>query len=235
MAWHLATRQTSLCTRENFASFLHRCTPENIRCFQDLEVPLYIIATDLLTGHRYLFGEDPKEHIVDAILASTAIPPIFSPWFYQGRLLVDGGVSDNLPIGVAVEKGATQIFALDIIRDGPVDDGHWNVMEVATQSLMDLIAQQRNRDLSHYSSIPGINLFHLPLYASRQLAFDDFDHASRLIEDGRQAAEAYLLKDYSLKVKGKSKFPQRNISRLMSLTKELVGTFVSRLNIFSWV
>ncbi len=233
MVWHLATQQTSLCTRKNFVSFVRRYTPEGVRCFQDLKVPLYIVATDLLTGHRYLFGEDPNEHIVDAILASTAIPPIFPPWFYQGRLLVDGGVSDNLPVGVAVEKGATQIFALDILRDGPVDDGHWNVVEVATLSLMDLIAQQRNRDLSIYSSVPGVTLHYLPLYASSRLAFDDFDHASRLLEDGRQAAEAYLTENDPLKVPRKSAASPKGMSGLISQTRELLGTLFARFNLLS--
>jgi NTE family protein len=193
MAWHLATQQDSLCSRKNLAAFIQRHTPTGVRTFCDMKVPLYIVATDLLTGHRYLFGDDPDEHIVDALLASTSIPPVFSPWCYRGRLLVDGGVSENLPISVGVEKGATEIYALDILREGPMDDGHWNVVEVATMSLMNLIAQQRNRDLSIYASYPGITLHYLPLYPFKSLAFDDFNHAEELIEIGREAARAYLI------------------------------------------
>jgi predicted acylesterase/phospholipase RssA len=129
---------------------------------------------------------------MDGILASTAIPPYFSPWIYRDKVLVDGGISDNLPISVAVEKKSTEIYALDIVRPGPIDDGHWNVLEVATLSLKDLIAQQRNRDLSLYSSLSGITLHYVPLSTSRQIGFDDFDHASELIEDGRKAAVDYL-------------------------------------------
>jgi NTE family protein len=233
MAMHLATQQDSLCTRKNLAAFLQRHTPKGVRTFRDMKIPLYIIATDLLTGHRYLFGDDPNEHVVDAILASTAIPPVFPPWFYQGRLLVDGGVSDNLPIDVAAEKGSTEIYALDILRDGPMDDGHWNVMEVATLSIMGLIAQQRNRDLSIYSSIPGLTLHYLPLYASRPMAFDDFDHATELIENGREAAQAYLSELELTKTRKKITQSKENAIPTFNNLWGFLTTLVSRFRLSS--
>jgi NTE family protein len=191
-AWHLATHLDSMFTRQHFIDFIQKHIPNGIHSFGQLGVELYIVATDLITGSRFLFGEDPTEHIVDAILASTAIPPIFPPWFYRGRVLVDGGISDNLPIRVAVQKGASEIYALDIIKPGPEDDGHWNVMEVVTQSIKDLVDQQRDRDLSMFSTYDGVTLHYMPLYAPRHFAFDDFSHASELIEHGRKLAEAYM-------------------------------------------
>lgn len=233
MAWHLATQQDSLCTRKNLASFLQRNTPKGIRSFRQLKVPLYIVATDLLTGNRYLFGEDPDEHIVDAILASTAIPPIFPPWLYQGRLLVDGGVSDNLPIGVAVEKGAREIYALDVVNDGPPDDGHWNVIEVAALSLRDLIHQQRVRDLSLYASYPGVKLHHLPLYSRKWLPFDDFDHSDELIDAGREEAEAYMVEQKSLGMTVTTSNNGKTSSRLFAQTVDFFATLLSRFNLGS--
>jgi len=233
MAMHLATQQDSLCTRKNLAAFLQCHTPKGVRTFRDMKIPLYIVATDLLTGHRYLFGDDPNEHVVGAILASTAIPPVFPPWFYQGRLLVDGGVSDNLPIDVAAEKGSTEIYALDILRDGPMDDGHWNVMEVATLSIMGLIAQQRNRDLSIYSSIPGLTLHYLPLYASRPIAFDDFDHATELIENGREATHAYLSELESMKTRKKITPSKENAIPNFNNLRGFLTTLVSQFRLSS--
>jgi NTE family protein len=233
MAMHMATQQDSLCTRKNLAAFLQRHTPEGVRTFRDMKIPLYIIATDLLTGHRYLFGDDPNEHVVDAILASTAIPPVFPPWFYQGRMLVDGGVSDNLPIDVAVEKEATEIYALDILRDGPMDDGHWNVMEVATLSIMGLIAQQRNRDLDVYSSIPGLTLHYLPLCASRPLTFDDFNHATELIENGRESARAYLSELETIKARKKITPSKENAIPILGNLRDFLTTLVSQFRLSS--
>jgi len=231
MAWHLATQQGSLCPRKNLASFLQKHTPEGIRTFGDMQIPLFVVATDLLTGHRYLFGDDPNEHIVDALLASTSIPPVFSPWFYQGRLLVDGGVSDNLPIDVAVEKGANEIYAIDIQRDGPMDDGHWNVVEVATLSLMNLIAQQRNRDLSFYTSYPDVTLHHIVLCASKTLAFDDFNHSDELMENGRDAARAYLVELESIRTMGAMPQPQRSVMRFLNQTRDVIVHFISNFSL----
>jgi NTE family protein len=233
MAWHLATQQDSLCSRRNLASFLQRNTPKGIRSFRQLKVPLYIVATDLLTGNRYLFGEDPDEHVVDAILASTAIPPFFPPWLYQGRLLVDGGVSDNLPIGVAVEKGAREIYALDVVNEGPPDDGHWNVIEVAAHSLRDLIHQQRVRDLSFYASYPGVNIYHLPLYSREWLPFDDFDHADVLIDAGREEVEAHMIEQKTSGANFTTSNNRRSVSHLFVQTMEFFTSLVSRFSLSS--
>ena len=136
-----------------------------------------------------------------------------------------------MPIDVAVEKGATEIFALDILRDGPADDGHWNVVEVATLSLMDLIAQQRNRDLSIYSSYPGVNLHYLLLYASMQLAFDDFDHAAELITDEWEAARAYLSELKSSGAIRKINQPQKNVTHLLTQRRDFLVSLVSNLSL----
>jgi len=98
VAWHLATHRDSLYSSENFASFLRTHTPEGVCFFRHLALPLYITAADLHSGRLYLFGEDPDESILEAILASSAIPPLFPPWPYRGSLLVDGGLAANLPV-----------------------------------------------------------------------------------------------------------------------------------------
>ncbi|MEJ2487277.1 MAG: patatin-like phospholipase family protein [Anaerolineales bacterium] len=77
--------------------------------FDDVEIPLKIIATDMLTGEKIILSEGK---IQDAVRASLAIPLIFPPWEIDGRLLIDGGVSDPLPIDVAIQEGADIIIAM---------------------------------------------------------------------------------------------------------------------------
>jgi predicted acylesterase/phospholipase RssA len=67
-------------------------------------------------------------------------------------LLIDGGVAAKVPVSVAFEKGAQEIYALDIDREGPRDGGHWNAWEVAALSLKSLIRLQWERDLKLLSS-----------------------------------------------------------------------------------
>ncbi|MEM8558994.1 MAG: patatin-like phospholipase family protein [Bacteroidota bacterium] len=72
--------------------------------FADLERPLYVSATDLHTGQEVLLSSGP---VVEALLASCAMPGYFAPVRHQGRLLVDGGLRNNLPISALVTHGAT--------------------------------------------------------------------------------------------------------------------------------
>lgn len=78
---------------------------------EDLPIPLAIIATDLHTGEKVILREGP---IAEAVRASISIPGIFIPENYQGRLLVDGGVSDRVPVSVVKDMGADIIIAVDV-------------------------------------------------------------------------------------------------------------------------
>lgn len=77
--------------------------------FTDLQFPLKVIATDMMSGEKIILSEGL---LLDAIRASIAIPLIFPPWEINGRLLIDGGVSDPLPIDVAIQDGADIIIAM---------------------------------------------------------------------------------------------------------------------------
>lgn len=78
---------------------------------ENLSIPVGIVATDLLTGEKVVFSEGP---VAEAVRASISIPGIFVPEKYKGRLLVDGGVADRVPISVAKEMGADIVIAVDV-------------------------------------------------------------------------------------------------------------------------
>ncbi len=78
---------------------------------EELSIPIAIVATDLLTGEKVIFTQGP---VAEAVRASISIPGIFVPERYQGRLLVDGGVTDRVPISVAKDMGADIIIAVDV-------------------------------------------------------------------------------------------------------------------------
>jgi NTE family protein len=80
---------------------------------EELSIPLGIVATDLLTGEKVVFKKGP---VSDAVRASISIPGIFVPQKHNGRILVDGGVSDRVPISVAKEMGADIVIAVDVSR-----------------------------------------------------------------------------------------------------------------------
>lgn len=78
---------------------------------EDCPVPLVCVATDLLTGERVLIDHGP---LVDAMLASATIPGLYRPVEWEGRLLVDGGLVDEVPVLSAVALGADVIVAVDV-------------------------------------------------------------------------------------------------------------------------
>jgi NTE family protein len=78
---------------------------------ENLKLPFAAVATDLNRGTRVVLD---KGSVAKAVRASSAIPGVFGPVEHQGRMLVDGGVIDNIPIDVAREKGADIVIAVDI-------------------------------------------------------------------------------------------------------------------------
>lgn len=102
-----AWKAPSLFLADRLVRLLRSALP--VARFEDLQIPLVVTATDLQTAQPiYLDSGD----LLAAVLASTALPPYLPPVEHEGRLLIDGGVVANLPIGEAVARGATHVFAL---------------------------------------------------------------------------------------------------------------------------
>lgn len=80
---------------------------------EDLKIPFAAVVTDLNRGTRVVLD---KGSVGRAVRASSAIPGVFQPVEYQGKLLVDGGLVDNVPVSVARGKGADIVIAVDIVR-----------------------------------------------------------------------------------------------------------------------
>jgi NTE family protein len=78
---------------------------------ESLKIPFAAVATDLNWGHKVVLD---KGSVARAIRASAAIPGVFQPVQHQGKILVDGGVVDNIPISVAKARGADLVIAVDI-------------------------------------------------------------------------------------------------------------------------
>ena len=76
--------------------------------FSDLKIPFICIACDLKTGEKIIFREGK---LIPAVRASASVPGLFEPVPYKHRLLVDGGVIDNVPTDIAEAEGADIIVA----------------------------------------------------------------------------------------------------------------------------
>ncbi len=79
--------------------------------FNKLPVSLRVVATDLLAGSKVVFSEGS---LTAAIRASCSAPLAFSPLDFNGKMLVDGGLSSNIPVQVAVDADADFTVAIDV-------------------------------------------------------------------------------------------------------------------------
>ena len=84
--------------------------------WNELTMPLMVNAVDLASGEAVWFGHESDQDVtlVDSVYASAALPALFPPLEVGGRVLVDGGALDMLPLGKAAEMGATRIIAIDV-------------------------------------------------------------------------------------------------------------------------
>ncbi|MBS1192906.1 MAG: Patatin [Nitrospirae bacterium] len=98
---------------------------------ENLKIPFAAVATDLNRGTSVVLDKGP---VARAVRASSAIPGVFNPVEYQGRLLVDGGVIDSIPVSIAREKGADIVIAVDI-SENVVNFNITNIVDVMLQSI----------------------------------------------------------------------------------------------------
>ncbi|SDT40046.1 NTE family protein [Pseudomonas sp. Z003-0.4C(8344-21)] len=81
------------------------------RDFDKLPIPFRAVATDIANGEKVVFR---KGHLPQVIRASMSIPAVFAPVELDGRLLVDGGMTDNIPLDVARQMGVDVAIVVDI-------------------------------------------------------------------------------------------------------------------------
>jgi NTE family protein len=107
--------------------------------FDGLPIPFRCVATDLANGDPVIFN---KGDLASAIRASASVPGVFQPTRVQGKLLVDGGVANNVPISVAREMGAVRLIVVDV-GTGLVSENQLNSpLDVTSQVINTLVRQQ---------------------------------------------------------------------------------------------
>ncbi|MGF1648456.1 MAG: patatin-like phospholipase family protein [Kineosporiaceae bacterium] len=133
-----AERAPAICD----ATGLARIIAEGIGdvTFEDLQVPLVVVATDRRTRERVLIDSG---RLAPALMASAAIPFVFPAIDVGGRTLVDGGFSDVLPVQVAVARGAARVLAAPARTTVPPAQAHLH--DHAPGRVLRLAAPRRER------------------------------------------------------------------------------------------
>ncbi len=97
---------------------------------EQAKIPVAIVATDITSGEKVVFT---KGDVETAVMASTCIPGIFIPVEIDDRLLVDGGIVENVPVTPLKEMGANFIISVDLNAEHPYKKPE-NIVEVLLRS-----------------------------------------------------------------------------------------------------
>lgn len=160
--------------------------------FDDLEVAFQCVAASIEQGAEHWFSEGS---LVEAILASAALPGVFPPVEIDGEHFLDGGIVNSIPISRAVELGATEIYVLQV---GRIET---NLTPPRTPLQVALVAfeiARRHRFARDLSALPAKITAHVlptgePKHPNlRQLNYRDFKAVARRIERAYEASSEYL-------------------------------------------
>jgi NTE family protein len=173
-------------------AYMREVVPQNISAFGDLKLPFYVTIAHLLTQQLYFYGDDKDANIIDAVLLSAAVPGFFPPRLHNGEMFTDGGVASNLPVAIAIARGATEIWALDLAFHASRENKVRGLFSIGNYCGGNLLYYRTLRELENATRTPGVTVHHIPLYDFQNISLGDFSNTNGMIEAGEVAAQKYL-------------------------------------------
>jgi NTE family protein len=192
-AANLVRTRVSIQANQPLRRMIERLLPA--KTFEELSVPFQCVAASIERAAEHWFHDGS---LVDAILASSAVPGILPPVKIGDEHFIDGGIVNSIPISRAVDLGATEIYVLQVGRiERPltVPKNPWQVGMVAFE------VARRHRFARDLASLPGEVAAHVlpsgetepPRYDSLgQLRYKNFRLVARHITQAYEASAAYL-------------------------------------------
>jgi NTE family protein len=168
-----------LASNERLGTLVQRCFDS--RQFEDLAIPMAIVATDLGSGDPVLFTQGS---LADAIRASCAFPGLFEPVQIGTRCLADGGLVAPVPTRAARALGAPVVVGVSVgLHDGE-RGAPTNIFQVVSRAVSaaqknQLEAWERHADLVLRPSLQA-------------MAWNDFERIDESMEAGAAAARSAL-------------------------------------------
>lgn len=151
---------------------------EGIDDFNRLNIPFRAVAADIETGDAVILE---KGELVNALRASMSIPALFAPVEMDGRLLVDGGIANNLPIDIVRRMGADVVIVVDISTE--LSSRDQLATSVAITSQLTSIMVQRNTQAQIRTMREGDILIRPEMGA---IGSSDFSKAEEAVAAGRK-------------------------------------------------
>lgn len=168
--------------------------------FDALPIPFRAVATDITSGEQVLFKEGD---LALAIRSSMSVPAAFAPIRVDGRLLVDGGIVNNVPVDIARAMGADRLIVVDV--GAPLaSDENLNSPFAITMQMLDVLMKRRTEEVLATMAPEDIKI--LPQLGNMSSA--DFDDSAAAIPLGEAAAELQVaqLRQWSLSAEAYSAY-----------------------------
>lgn len=192
--WRVIRGRPAIFAQEPLRAFLARHIPPGIKTFGDLPagVRLYVTAANLQTGDLYLFGEDPGASLLEAVLASAAFPGGFPPVEYGPWQYTDGGLIANVPISVAIDEGAREVYALDVAYTGGIYGPVRDLVSVLLRVVSIALHQDLLDELAYAAQQPGVKVHHIIIQGVPEAGDFNFDHGAEMVQMGYERVRRYL-------------------------------------------
>jgi len=155
----------------------------DIKNFDQLNIPFRAVATDITTGEMVVLSSGD---LAKSMRASMSIPSIFAPMEMDGRLLVDGGVSNNLPVDVARDMGAEIVIVVDISTPLKKREELTSALSITAQ--LTGILTRRNTE-AQIATLSGKDILIVPDLGD--ISSSDFNESGKAIPEGKAAAEQH--------------------------------------------
>jgi NTE family protein len=183
-------REGALFSARGWRRFLAERLP--IRDIEDAAIPLRITATDYDEGRSVVFDSGSA---VDAVMASTALPGIFPPYRIGDRLFLDGAISDQLPLKVALESGADTIYVMAASVPSPPPDRR-SPLAILRHSVTILLFPRIRLDaLDLPGEHPTLRIIQVPSVKT-QISLWDMSRHSELIATAYETTRQFLMTEH---------------------------------------
>lgn len=142
--------RSNLVAPRNLRALLEQNIPTR---FEGTKIPLHVVASDVLSGEEVRLSSGL---LVEAVLASAAIPAVFPPVMVDGRMLVDGAIASNTPLAAALELGAERLIVLPTGFSCALPVPPASALAMGLHALNLLIARQLVVDIERFCTLAEI-------------------------------------------------------------------------------
>lgn len=181
--------QVSALPQDNVRRLVERAQAlTGITTFEQMRLPLSIVATDLNSGKPAVFRAGV---LTPALLASTAIPGVFPSVRIDGREHLDGGIVDNTPIDIAIDEGAKEILAISLMAGGENEHAPTTWSELIARTCQLALHHQMLGDYERLRDRARITVL-CPITSPTATWEMRREHIDSVVEAAREATAALL-------------------------------------------